>query len=205
MIASSNVELARRLRAAADQLERQPRVVGAAGALVEGLERLLESGELARAPVARRAGAGDGQARIWCDGSCSPNPGPGGWGAVIDRNGEREEISGASRDSTNNIMELTAAIEALKRIPAGSPAVVATDSRYVVDGITKWIAAWKRKGWRKADGKPVLNQEYWVALDALARERKLRWQWVEGHAGDPGNERADALANAAREEASRAR
>ena len=199
MTETSNVELARRLRTVAERLERQPREGGAAGALVEGLERLLESGESVRAHVAQRTKVQAGQVRIWCDGSCSPNPGPGGWGAIIDRSGEREEIAGASRDSTNNIMELTAAIEALKRIPAGSPAVVATDSRYVVDGITKWIAGWKRKGWRKSDGKPVLNQEYWVALDALARERKLSWQWVEGHAGDPGNERADALANAARE------
>jgi ribonuclease HI len=158
----------------------------------KSIEELEADDRAARASAA-------GEIRIWCDGSCAPNPGPGGWGAIIERDGAREEISGASPDSTNNIMELTAAIQALRHIPSGAKARVTTDSRYVVDGMSKWIAGWKRKGWRKADGQPVLNRELWMELDALARERKLNWHWVEAHAGDPDNERADELANLARQ------
>lgn len=139
-----------------------------------------------------------GPIRIWSDGSCSPNPGPGGWGAIIDRAGEREELSGNAPASTNNLMEMTAAIEALRHTPPGSEVVLTTDSMYVKDGISKWIHAWKRKGWRKADGKPVLNQEQWRALDALVSERKVEWKWVRGHDGHPENERCDQLANEAR-------
>lgn len=137
--------------------------------------------------------------RIWSDGSCAPNPGPGGWGALIERDGRREELSGNSPASTNNIMELTAAIEALRHTPPGSHVVLTTDSLYVKDGITKWIVNWKKKGWRKADGKPVLNQKQWLALDELAGRRHVRWEWVRGHIGHPENERCDELANAARQ------
>lgn len=136
---------------------------------------------------------------VWCDGSCAPNPGPGGWGAVIERDGQREEIAGASQASTNNIMELTAAIEALQRTPPGAEVHVTTDSRYLKDGITQWLAGWKRRGWRKADGEPVLNRALWEALDTLARARDVRWEWVRGHSGHPENERSDVLANQARE------
>ncbi|HKI97699.1 MAG TPA: ribonuclease HI [bacterium] len=136
--------------------------------------------------------------QVWCDGSCAPNPGPGGWGAIMEQDGRRVELSGASPQSTNNIMEMTAAIEALTRTPEGARVHVTTDSRYVMDGITRWLPGWKRKGWRKADGKPVLNQGLWQALDALVKVRHVRWAWVEGHTGHPENERCDELANAAR-------
>lgn len=140
---------------------------------------------------------------IWSDGSCSPNPGPGGWGAIIEQDGRREELSGHHPASTNNIMEMTAAIEALRRTPPGAHVALTTDSLYVKDGITKWIVAWKRKGWRKSDGKPVLNQEQWRLLDELVQSRKVTWHWVRGHVGHPENERCDELANAARKKLGR--
>ncbi|MDH4225884.1 MAG: ribonuclease HI, partial [Deltaproteobacteria bacterium] len=140
----------------------------------------------------------DDTLHIWCDGSCSPNPGPGGWGAIIQSRGERREISGYAQAATNNTMELTAAIEALALTPPGAKVVLTTDSRYVADGISKWIKGWKKKGWRKADGEPVLNQEFWQKLDGLASARTIRWEWVRGHNGHPENERCDALANQAR-------
>jgi ribonuclease HI len=135
---------------------------------------------------------------VWCDGSCAPNPGPGGWGALLEQDGRRMELSGAAPQSTNNIMEMTAAIEALRRTPEGTRVRVTTDSRYLMDGITRWLPGWKRKHWRKADGKPVLNQPLWQALDALVQKRHVRWEWVEGHSGHPENERCDELANSAR-------
>jgi ribonuclease HI len=137
--------------------------------------------------------------RIWSDGSCAPNPGPGGWGAIVERGSERRELFGNHPASTNNIMELTAAIEALRTTPPGAHVILTTDSLYVKDGITRWITAWKRKGWRKSDGKPVLNQDYWRALDELAQQRHVSWEWVRGHDGHPENERCDELANQARE------
>jgi len=137
--------------------------------------------------------------RIWGDGSCAPNPGPGGWGAIIERDGRREELSGNHPASTNNIMELTAAIEALRQTPPGCHIVLTTDSLYVKDGITKWIVNWKKKGWRKSDGKPVLNQPQWLALDEAVSQRHVRWEWVRGHIGHPENERCDELARLARE------
>jgi|SRR5579863_3189531 len=137
--------------------------------------------------------------RIWSDGSCSPNPGPGGWGAIVERDGQRTELLGGAPGTTNNIMEMTAAIEALKHTPAGANVIVTTDSQYLQLGITQWIAGWKRKGWRKADGKPVLNQDQWRALDELVRERHVSWEWVRGHTGHPENERCDELARQGRE------
>ena len=136
--------------------------------------------------------------RIWCDGSCAPNPGPGGWGAIVEREGRRIELSGAHPDCTNNIMEMTAAIRALEQTPEDAEIHITTDSRYVMDGITKWIAGWKRKGWRKSDKKPVLNQGLWMELDALNGKREVTWNWVRGHSGHPENERCDELANRAR-------
>jgi len=136
--------------------------------------------------------------RVWCDGSCSPNPGPGGWGAIIEQNGARREISGAAPNATNNIMEMTAALEALKQTPPGAQVEVTTDSQYLVKGMTQWLAGWKRKNWRKADGQPVMNQTVWMALDEAARARQVTWVWVEGHNGHPENERCDELANQAR-------
>jgi ribonuclease HI len=141
---------------------------------------------------------GEGPFRIWCDGSCSPNPGAGGWGAIVEQGGNRRELNGAHPATTNNVMEMTAAIEALRITPPGAVVVVTTDSQYVKNGITSWIHAWKRKGWRKADGQPVLNQDLWRALDALVGKRTVRWEWVRGHTGHPENERCDELANAAR-------
>lgn len=135
---------------------------------------------------------------VWCDGSCSPNPGPGGWGAIIDNDGERRELSGASPSTTNNIMEMSAAIAALEAIPAGASVHITTDSRYVMDGITQWLAGWKRKGWRKSNGAPVLNRSYWEKLEALQNMRTVKWAWVRGHSGHPENERCDELANEAR-------
>ena len=136
--------------------------------------------------------------RIWCDGSCAPNPGAGGWGTIVEAHGDRLELSGASPKSTNNIMEMTAAIEGLKQTSPGSRVHITTDSQYVKNGITQWIKGWKRRGWRKADGEPVLNKELWQALDVLTAERNVKWAWVRGHTGHPENERCDELANQAR-------
>lgn len=142
--------------------------------------------------------AGEAPIRIWCDGSCSPNPGAGGWGAIIEQGGERRERSGSLPHTTNNVMEMTAAIEALRLTPPGARVSLTTDSEYLKNGITRWIKDWKRRGWRKADGNPVLNQELWKALEALAAGRAVEWHWVRGHSGHPENERCDQLANQAR-------
>jgi len=132
---------------------------------------------------------------IYTDGACRGNPGPGGWGAWL-KSGEHErELFGGDRQTTNNRMELTAVIEALAVLKRPSAVTVYTDSSYVKDGITSWIRGWKARGWRTADGKPVKNIELWQRLDALAAGHRVQWRWVKGHAGDPGNERADRLAN----------
>ena len=132
---------------------------------------------------------------VFTDGACRGNPGPGGWAAVVREAGDERELSGFDAQTTNNRMELTAAIEALASLPEGAEAKVTSDSRYVIDGITKWVIGWKRKNWRKSDGKPVLNQELWQRLDAEVARRKVAWAWVEGHTGHPENERCDELAN----------
>lgn len=133
---------------------------------------------------------------IWTDGACSGNPGPGGWGAIL-RFGERErELSGGAPLTTNNRMELTAAIEALGALKRPCTIDLYTDSQYVRGGVTGWINGWKRNGWRTADRSPVKNMELWQALDAAAERHAISWHWVKGHAGHPENERADALARA---------
>lgn len=134
----------------------------------------------------------------YTDGACSGNPGPGGWGVLIEYgDGKTEELLGGEAATTNNQMELTAAIAALTHLPTGQPITLVTDSTYVKDGITQWIANWKKRGWRTAANKPVKNMELWKALDAAAgRHSAIDWQWVKGHAGHTGNERADGLARA---------
>ncbi|HVZ14669.1 MAG TPA: ribonuclease HI [Bauldia sp.] len=132
---------------------------------------------------------------IWSDGACSGNPGPGGWGAVLTWNGHTRELKGGEALTTNNRMELTAAIEALAALKASSDVDFYIDSQYVRGGVTGWIIGWKKNGWRTADRKPVKNVDLWQKLDALAAAHQIRWHWVKGHAGTAGNERADQLAN----------
>lgn len=132
---------------------------------------------------------------IYTDGACSGNPGPGGWGALLLYGENEKEITGGAFETTNNRMELTAAIEALKLLKRRCTVHLHTDSTYVRDGITKWINGWKAKGWKTASKKQVKNEDLWRELDAAAAKHDIEWKWVKGHAGDPGNERADALAN----------
>ncbi len=132
---------------------------------------------------------------IYTDGACSGNPGPGGWGALLLYGDTEKELTGGEFNTTNNRMELTAAIEALTALRRRCTIHLHTDSIYVKDGITKWITGWKAKGWKTAAKKPVKNEDLWKALDAAATKHDIEWKWVKGHAGDPGNERADALAN----------
>lgn len=137
---------------------------------------------------------------IYTDGACRGNPGPGGWGAVL-RAGDREkEMMGAEPGTTNNRMELTAAIEALRALTRPCRVTLHTDSQYLRRGIIEWIDAWKDRGWRTADRKPVKNKELWQVLDREAARHHINWVWVKGHAGHPGNERADRLANRAIDE-----
>ena len=134
------------------------------------------------------------QVEIWTDGACSGNPGPGGWGAIL-RFGEHEkELYGGEPETTNNRMELTAAIEALNALTRPCTVRLTTDSVYVKDGITKWLAGWKAKGWKTAAKKPVKNQDLWQALDEAAQRHQIEWAWIKGHAGHAENERADELA-----------
>jgi ribonuclease HI len=132
---------------------------------------------------------------IYTDGACKGNPGPGGWGAWLHSAGHDKELFGGERETTNNRMELTAPIEALASLKRSCDVVVYLDSEYVRKGITEWIVNWQRRGWKTADGKPVKNADLWQRLDALRKLHTVDWRWVKGHAGDPGNERADMLAN----------
>lgn len=134
---------------------------------------------------------------IHTDGACRGNPGPGGWGVLLDWNGTVKELSGSEPDTTNNRMELTAVIMGLAALKRPTQATVQSDSQYVIKGITEWLPAWKARGWRTADRKPVKNQDLWEKLDQLVVQHDLTWQWIKGHSGDPGNERVDALANLA--------
>ena len=131
---------------------------------------------------------------IFTDGACKGNPGPGGWGAILRSGGKERELSGGEKLSTNNRMELMAAIEALKALKKPCHVQLWTDSNYVRDGITRWIHAWRRNGWKTSDKKPVKNAELWQALLDACEPHRIDWHWVKGHAGHPENERADALA-----------
>ena len=199
-MAKKSASLSDRLRALVERLD-------AGDALPRGVERdlvatldLWESephGKRAAKPAPTPV-SGTGPIEIWSDGSCSPNPGPGGWGAIIEADGQRRELSGAKSGSTNNVMEMMAAIEALRCTPEGAHVRVTTDSEYLKNGITQWIRAWKRNGWKTAAKTPVKNQEVWQALDELVSKRSVTWHWVAGHSGHPENERCDELANEAR-------
>ena len=131
---------------------------------------------------------------IYTDGACSGNPGPGGWGAVLTSGKHEKEIFGGVKETTNNRMELTAAIKALEAVKTKSEIDLYTDSTYVKDGITKWIINWKKNGWRTAARKPVKNDDLWQELDKLIAKHEVKWHWVKGHAGHEGNEKADCLA-----------
>ncbi|MPY76226.1 MAG: ribonuclease HI [Alphaproteobacteria bacterium] len=138
----------------------------------------------------------DGLIEIFTDGACSGNPGPGGWGAILRWRGEEREMNGGEPDTTNNRMEMMAAIRALETLKRPATVRLHTDSAYLRDGITRWIHAWKVKGWKTADKKPVKNVDLWQRLEAAAERHRVEWVWVRGHAGHPENERADALARA---------
>ena len=133
---------------------------------------------------------------IFTDGACKGNPGPGGWGAILRYKGVEKEISGGEANTTNNRMELTAVIKALELLKETCAVTLYTDSQYLKNGITKWVAGWKRRGWKKADGQPVLNQGYWVELDKLYNSHDVTFHWVKGHVGVELNERCDQLAKA---------
>ena len=132
---------------------------------------------------------------IYTDGACKGNPGQGGWGAILQYKNNVKEISGYAEHTTNNIMELTAAIKALEHIPENSNVVLTTDSKYVMQGITEWIKNWKTRNWKTASKKPVLNKELWKRLDNLTNLHSVEWKWVKGHSGHRENEIADQLAN----------
>ena len=132
---------------------------------------------------------------IYTDGACRGNPGPGGWGVLLIAGSRRKTLHGGEPETTNNRMELTAAIEALNALKRPCRVNLHTDSRYVMHGITEWLKNWKARGWQTASKKPVKNQDLWKALDAAQQRHDIAWKWVKGHEGDPGNEEADALAN----------
>jgi ribonuclease HI len=142
----------------------------------------------------------DGMVEIFTDGACRGNPGPGGWGAILRFNGVEKELYGAELMTTNNRMELMAAIAALTALKRPCRAQLTTDSKYVQQGITEWLAGWKRKNWKNAARQPVKNIDLWQELDRLAAPHQIQWQWVKGHAGHSENERADQLANRAIDE-----
>ena len=141
------------------------------------------------------ASAGAARVRIYTDGACKGNPGPGGWGALLELDGRKKELFGGEPDTTNNRMELTAVIRALEALTKPCDVDLYTDSQYVQKGISEWIVSWKRRGWKTADKKPVKNVDLWLELDRLAGGHRIRWHWVKGHVGHAENERADQLAN----------
>ena len=141
---------------------------------------------------------------VWTDGACLGNPGPGGWGALLRWNGSERELSGGEALTTNNRMELMAAIEALDALKRPCEVILTTDSQYVRQGITSWLHNWKRNGWKTSARKPVKNADLWERLDRSVNRHRVRWEWVKGHSGHPENERADALASAAARAASAA-
>lgn len=137
----------------------------------------------------------DSLIKIYTDGACSGNPGPGGWGVFIENSGNVTELSGRDENTTNNRMELKAVIEALKFFTINSKLTIHTDSKYVMDGASRWIINWKKNNWKTAAKKPVANRDLWLEISDLNEKMTVEWNWVKGHAGDPGNERADELAN----------
>jgi len=137
---------------------------------------------------------------IYTDGACRGNPGPGGWGVSLRYNGSHKKLFGAEAETTNNRMELMAAIVALETLTRCCPVVINTDSKYVLEGITSWMPNWKKRGWKTAAKKPVKNVDLWQRLDAATQKYEIEWVWVKGHSGDPGNELADELANQAIDE-----
>jgi len=162
----------------------------------EALEALRDAGgeivEIKK--ILPRGRFGAERVAIWTDGACSGNPGPGGWGAVLTFGAQRKELSGGEPATTNNRMELMAAIRALESLPRPCEADVYTDSAYLRGGITKWLQRWKKNRWKRADGEPVKNLELWQRLEAAAAAQKVHWHSIEGHAGDANNGRADELA-----------
>lgn len=137
---------------------------------------------------------------VWTDGGCKPNPGAGGWGALIRNDHGEEELYGGEHNTTNNRMEMTAAISALEFLPTGSEVILRTDSEYLRNGITRWIHGWKRRNWMTATGSPVANIDLWQRLDDAIAHHRVHWEWVKGHAGIPENERCDQLATLGRNE-----
>jgi len=133
--------------------------------------------------------------QIYTDGACRGNPGIGGWGASLNYNGKRKEIYGGEPETTNNRMEMTAVIEALKALKEPSDLTINSDSKYVLNGINEWLPNWKKRNWKTASRKPVKNVDLWQALDALTQAHTIEWVWVKGHSGNLGNDRADELAN----------
>jgi ribonuclease HI len=134
---------------------------------------------------------------IFCDGACSGNPGPGGYGTILRCGGHTRELSGGARETTNNRMEMTAAIEGLRQLTRPCRVSITTDSQYLVKGMTEWISGWQRKGWRNSKKEPVLNRELWEQLLELTKTHSVQWNWVKGHAGHAENERCDQLAREA--------
>ena len=132
---------------------------------------------------------------IYTDGACRGNPGPGGWGALLIQGKHEKKLHGGDPETTNNRMELTAAIEALNALKGPSSVILYTDSKYVMDGINEWMPNWKKRGWKTSAKKPVKNKDLWQALDEATGRHEIDWRWVKGHAGNPGNEMADELAN----------
>lgn len=139
------------------------------------------------------------QIEMWTDGACSGNPGPGGWGCILRYREREKELSGGAAETTNNRMEMTAVIEGLKQLKEPCRIRLSTDSKYVMEGVTRWLTGWQERGWRKADKKPVLNVDLWQEMADLLSRHTVEWVWVKGHAGHPENERADALAVAQRD------
>ena len=136
----------------------------------------------------------DTKVTIYTDGACSGNPGPGGWGAILMWNGNEKELSGFEVETTNNRMEMMAVIESLKALKKSCSVTICTDSKYVMQGATEWIHNWKKKNWKKADKKEVVNKDLWLLLDKEQQKHKIEWVWIKGHSGDEYNERADELA-----------
>jgi ribonuclease HI len=132
---------------------------------------------------------------IYTDGACKGNPGPGGWGVYLRYKGKEKELYGGEADTTNNRMELTAAIRGLETLNRPCPVTLYTDSKYVLQGITEWMSNWKKRGWKTAAKKPVKNEDLWRRLDQAIQQHQIDWRWVKGHSGEPGNEKADELAN----------